>query len=196
VKALTNFLKTAVAGGFVVVLPIILIALLLGQLIMSLVEVSRPLTEGLPFDPAVNALLGIVLGVSQALLICFVTGLLVRTAWGEKVRDWIDANVLSKIPMYSMAKNLTGSMAGVGEMQFTPAEVDLYGADSRTLGLIVDELPDGRMAIFIPAAPMATVGQVQILPRERVQVLDATLGAMMTSISQWGVGTKDLYKAT
>jgi uncharacterized membrane protein len=150
----------------------------------------------LPFDPAVNALLGIVLGVSLALLICFVMGLLVRTSWGEKVRDWIDANVLSKIPMYSMAKNLTGSMAGVGEMQFTPAEVDLYGADSRTLGLIVDELPDGRMAIFIPAAPMATVGQVQILPRERVQVLDATLGATMTSISQWGVGTKDLYKAT
>jgi uncharacterized membrane protein len=90
VKPLTNFLKTAVAGGFVVVLPIILIAILLGQLIMSLVEVSRPLTEGLPFDPAVNALLGIVLGVSLALLICFVTGLLVRTSWGEKIRDWID----------------------------------------------------------------------------------------------------------
>ena len=69
-------------------------------------------------------------------------------------------------------------------------------ADSRTLGLFVDELPDGRMAIFIPAAPMATIGQVQILPRDRVQVLDATLGATLTSISQWGVGTKDLYKAT
>ena len=98
--------------------------------------------------------------------------------------------------MYSMAKNLTGSIAGVGATQFTPAEVDLYGADSRTLGLIVDELPDDRMAIFVPAAPMATIGQVHILPRESVRILDATLGATVTSISQWGVGTQDLYKAS
>ena len=104
VKVLTDFLKTATAGGFVVVLPIILIGLLLGQLITALVEISEPMTEGLPFDPAVNAGVGIVIAVVQALLICFLTGLLVRTSWGEKIRDWIDANVLSKIPMYSMAK--------------------------------------------------------------------------------------------
>jgi uncharacterized membrane protein len=193
-NALTKFFKTAIVGGFIVVLPVVLIAILIGQLITSLVDIAEPLTEGLPFDPAVNAMIGIVIAVVAATLICFVTGLAARTALGEKIKAWLDATVLSKIPMYTIAKNLTGHMAGAGDTQFTPAEVDLYGADSRTLGLIVDELPDGRMAIFIPAAPMATVGQVHILPRTRVHILNTTLGATITSISQWGVGTKDLYE--
>ena len=48
--------------------------------------------------------------------------------------------------------------------------------------------------VFIPFAPTATVGQVHILPQERIQKLDATLGSVVNSVTRWGVGTRGIYQ--
>ena len=72
--------------------------------------------------------------------------------------------------------------------------MDLYGSPSRLLGLIVEVLPDDRIVVFIPVAPTPTVGQIHILPPERVKKLDATLGSVINSLTQWGVGTEKIYQ--
>lgn len=52
----------------------------------------------------------------------------------------------------------------------------------------------GWSFLSLPRLP-ATVGQLHLLPRDRVNVLDASLGNFVNSISQWGVGTDKLYTA-
>ena len=72
--------------------------------------------------------------------------------------------------------------------------MDLYGSDSRLLGLVVEALPDGRVAVFIPLAPTVTVGQVYILPREKVRELETSLGSVVNCVTQWGVETSAMYQ--
>ena len=192
-KIIPEFFKSVVAGGFFVVLPLLVIFLAFAELIELLVQYSDPIARLLPFDAVSNAALATVIAVAEAVLICFAAGFVVRTHWGGALLRWSERTVLDKIPIYSMIKNLTQRFAGHAGTQFIPAEVDLYGSESRMLGLIVEELPGDRLAVFIPAVPAATMGQLHLLPRARVKVLDASLTNLVNSVSQWGVGTGKLY---
>lgn len=187
-------IKATVVSGFWVVVPILVVTLLFSELYDLLMVITEPLVEQLPFRPPLSQFIAFVLAVAEAFLVCLAVGTASRTSWGSRGLDWVEETVLSHLPLYGMLKNLTGHFLGKAGMQFTPAEVDLFGAESRTIGLVVEELPGDRIAVFIPAAPAATVGQVHILPRARIRILDTKLGTVINSITQWGVGTSELYK--
>ena len=193
-KTIFEFFKTTVVGGLLVVIPLMILYFLFGELVDLLVALTDPITKELPFPALINVIIATLISIGVVVMICFLTGLLVRTGWGGATRDWIENKFLSRMPIYTMIKNLTQRFVGRSGEQFTPAEIDLYGSDSRLLGLIVEVLPDGRLTVFIPFAPTATVGQVYILPQERVQKLDATLGSIVNSVTQWGVGTSGIYQ--
>lgn len=188
-KNIGEFLKTSFMGGLLVVVPIALIVLVLSDLFDLLINITEAAAQEWPFEPYINRILVIIFSIIEFLLICFVIGLLIRTRWGSAINKRLE-----KVPAYTMIRNLTQQLTGKTVKQFAPAQVDLYGSKSRVLGFIVEELPDKRVAVFIPSAPAVTVGQVHLLPQECVERLDATLGATVNSITQWGVGTKDLYK--
>jgi len=193
-KFLAEFFKTTVVGGLVVILPLMILYLIFSELVDLLVQLTEPITKELPFPAMVNVICATLIAVTVAVMFCFLTGLIVRTSWGGATKDWVEKKLLSRMPIYSMIKNLTHRFVGQSGEQFAPAEVDLYGSDSRLLGFIVEVLPDERVVVFIPFAPAATVGQVHILPQERIQKLDATLGSVVNSVTQWGVGTRGIYQ--
>jgi len=193
-KIIVEFIKTSVVGGLVVILPLMILYLIFGELVELLVQLTEPITKELPFTALINLIIATLIAITAALMFCFLTGLIVRTGWGGASRDWVEKTILSRMPIYTMIKNLTHRFVGRSGEQFTPAEVDLYGSDSRLLGFMVEVLPDGRVVVFIPFAPTPTVGQLHILPQERVQKLDATLGSVVNSVAQWGVGTSGLYQ--
>ena len=192
-KKILEFVKSVVAGGFFVVLPLLVIILVFGELFELLVQLTEPVSKTLPFDVFTNTTLATLIVVIEAVLICFMAGFVVRTRWGGGMLRLAERKILDNIPIYTMIKNLTHRFAGHEGTQFIPVEVDLYGSESRMLGVIVEELPDDRLAVFIPTVPVTTVGQLHLLPRDRVTVLDTALSNFMNSVSQWGVGTSKLY---
>lgn len=189
-----SFVKTTVIGGLVVVIPISLIIIILGDLFANLIEMTQPVAKYLPFNDFINTIIVAILAVTIIFLICFITGLIVRTSWGVSGKDWFERSILNRLPMYSMLKNLTQRFMEHEGTQFTPAEIDLFGSDCAVIGVIVEELIDGRISVFVPVTPAATVGQVYLVPAERVKRLDAPLGSMINTITEWGIGAGKLYK--
>ena len=188
-----SFLKTTVIGGLVVIVPLSLIVIIFGDLFATLMKVTQPVSQYLPFNELLNTMIVTLLAVIAILLICFLTGLIVRTSWGITGKDWFERRVLNRIPMYSMIKNLTHRFVGEEGTQFTPAEIDLYDSDCMVLGAIVEEVNDGRLAVFVPVTPAATIGQIYIVPAARVKKLNAPLSATINSITEWGAGSKELF---
>ncbi len=193
-NASVSFIKTTVIGGLVVVIPLSLIIIIFGDLFVNLVAIAQPIAKYLPFNELLNTIIVAVLAVVVIFLICFMTGLIVRTSWGVSGKNWFERSVLNRIPMYSMLKNLTHKFVGEEGTQFTPAEIDLFGTDCRVLGAIVEELSDGRFSVFVPITPAATVGQVYLVPASRVKRLDASLGTTINTITEWGIGAGKLFK--
>jgi uncharacterized membrane protein len=189
-----SFIKTTVIGGLVVVVPLSLLVIIFSDLFFTLVDISRPVADHFPFNQLVNTIIVSLLAVTAIFFICFIMGLVVRTSWGVAGKDWFERSLLNRLPMYSMFKNLTHRFVGEEGTQFAPAEIDLHDSGCTLLGAIVEELDDGRLVVFVPITPAATVGQVCLVPKSRVKRLNASLGATINSITEWGIGTKELVE--
>ena len=189
-----SFIKTTVIGGLVVIVPVSLIVIIFGDLFDTLMNITQPVAQYLPFTELLNTVIVTLLAVLAVLVICFLTGLIVRTSWGISGKDWFERRILNKIPTYSMLKNLTHRFVGEEGTQFTPAEIDLHNSGCMVLGAIVEELGDGRLVVFVPVTPAATVGQIYLVAKTRVKKLNASLSATINSITEWGAGTKQLFE--
>ncbi len=188
-----GFLKTTLLGAVLVVVPIGIIGFALWQVVSLVRKVLLPVFDLLPFDSAFTRVAMIAIAFLAVLLLCFLTGLAVRTRWGGALRGWIERRFLVKIPGYSMIRTLMHQYLGhEEERRFRPVLVDLYGSDSRAIGFEIEELGDGTVAVFLPSVPAATIGQVQIVPQERLTPLKATMHATLEALTMFGVGSSKL----
>jgi uncharacterized membrane protein len=188
-----NFIKTTAVGGLLVIVPIAIILSVLAQIFYALYSLSLSATAelGLQINDAL-----IIIGIAAAALIglCFMTGLIVQTRVGVALRQWMNRNVAKRIPMYNAISSLTKRFAGLDGNKFAPVEVNLYDSGARALGFLVELLPNDRCVVFVPSAPVATVGTIYVVERSKITKLDASVAETLTAVTQWGVETGNLYR--
>ncbi len=187
-----NFVKTTAIGGLLVIVPIAIVLSVLAQIFYSLFALAQKLVADIGL--AVNdAILIVAIALVSLVALCFFTGLFVRTRFGESSRNWLKLNVARRIPMYNAIASLTNRFAGLDGDKFSPVEVDLFNSDARAIGFLIEELPDNRCAVFIPSAPVATVGKIYVVHSSKLLQLNASVADTITAVSQWGVDTNALY---
>ena len=194
-KNFLEFLKTTILGGFLVLLPVVAVLVLIAIAVNSVIAIIAPLAAKLPMKTVGGYTAVTLLAVLLILGFCFLAGLLVQLRLGRLIQTWLESHVLQRLPGYTMIKNLTRQVAGQEGAEFAPALVDLYGSEARVIGLIMEELEDGRLTIFVPMSPTSTLGQVYILPAARVERLHARFLPVVNSLSQWGVESNKLFQA-
>jgi len=192
-KRLIEFIKTTAIGGLVVIVPMAILTIVIGDTFKKLIEATKPLTENMPFSPLTNTILAVCTVAVLIIAIFFIAGLLLNTFWGRVAKNWLETKIFERIPIYSTIKGLTQRFAGIESSNFPVAEVDLYGSDSRVLGIVIEQLPDNRLMVYIPISPLVTVGQLNIVPKDCVKELDASLSDTITCISRLGLEAKKLY---
>ena len=193
-KKTIEFIKTTALGGLMLILPIAAIIFILVYIINLLISMNKALAAYLPYEFLDNTAVIVAMAIFSIILICFVAGLLIQTGFGERLAKGLDTFLINKIPMYGFVKNVTQRFTGADVLTLTPAEVNLYGSDARSLAFVIEELPDKRYAVFVPSSPVLTVGQMYILPASSVTMLDKSVRLAIDAISQWGSGTTHLYE--
>jgi uncharacterized membrane protein len=136
------------------------------------------------------------IAILSVIFICFAAGLLLRTGLGASLTKALDNFLISNIPMYGFIKNVTQRITGDDVLTLTPAEVNLFGSEARSIAFVIEEIPDNRFAVFVPSSPALTIGQVYILPASSVKMLDKPVRDAIDAISQWGSGMTRLYEDT
>ncbi len=192
-RGFVNFIKTTAIGGLLVIVPVAIILFVVAQVAYGLYSMSENIVGKLNIETG-EAL--VILGLTLVVLIgiCFLTGLLVQTRFGGWLQGWFGRNVGRRIPMFNAISNLTRRFVGVEGRQFAPVEVDLYGNDTRVIAFLIEELPDGRCVVFMPSAPVATIGNTFIVPENRIVALDASMADTVSAVTQWGVDTHLMYE--
>ena len=192
-KSAINFIKTSVFGGIVVIIPIAIVIVVLADAYNQLLTATAPLTEKMPFGPFTNAILATLIVLLIIVFIFFIAGMLLNTFWGKSIHNWLDKNLLQRIPMFSTLQGLTERVAGIESSNFPVVEVDLYGSGNKMLGLVVETLPDGRFMIYMPSSPVITIGQIFIVSKDSVTILDASIKDTIECLSQMGIGAEKMY---
>lgn len=193
-KSAIEFVKTTVIGGVVVVVPIVVIFIVLGDVYHTLIEVTRPLTRGMTLGPFTNAMIAAVVVILEIILFFFVAGLLLNTIWGKSASSWLERTIFERIPFYSTLKQLTQRFAGIENSNFPVVEIDLFGTSNRVLGIVIDTLPDGRLMVYTPSSPVITVGQLVIVEKENARTIDVSITDTLNCLSQMGLEAEKMYK--
>jgi uncharacterized membrane protein len=190
VKSFREFFVSAVVTGLLVVVPLYLTGLLLMKAVVALREVLQPVEALLP-DTMYG---GYLLSLLILIVICFLVGAAFRTPRGKTFSQKFQANVLGKIPGYTLFKGLTEQLAGQGEKKtWKPALAEIE--DALVPAFIIEELDDGSFTVFVPSVPTPLAGTVYILEAARVHLIDVPFSQAAMAVARWGAGSKDLVAA-
>ena len=167
--------------GLLVFVPIVGTVALVSWVLLT---IDQLIPVDIPF-----AGLGIVIGT------VFVLGLFTSNVVGRKLLEWLEA-ALRRVPLvnivYRSLKDLLGAF--VGDERSFDEPVMLEVADGvRVFGFVTcrrfdDARLQGQVAVYLPQA-YNFAGNLLIVPRERVQPVDADSAQFMAFVVSGGVAT-------
>jgi uncharacterized membrane protein len=189
-----RFIKATIAGGFFVLLPVVLIWLILVEVMDISVALVTPFAELLPVDQLGGVAIARIVAVVAILLVCFVTGAIMETRLGAAIGGWFRRVILERIPGYTLIRSLTMRFSGSAEgTQFAPAMIET-SPGVQEIAFIIEEHDDGGSTVFVPLAPTPTIGSVRHVDRKHVERLHASMGTVVNCVMQWGVGANEIIE--
>jgi uncharacterized membrane protein len=189
-KALATFAKTTLIGGVLIVLPVYISLLLLAKAVGGLLALLQPITAGIPASVESRGVAAVLVLIAA----CFAAGLIVRTRVGLRAKNAVERTVLEKLPGYDLLRGFAGRLTGSAqEPTFAPALVEIE--EVLVPALIIEELADGSINIFVPSVPTPMAGALYILPPDRVHAVDVPMTVALKVFSKWGTGAGEFVQA-
>ncbi len=189
-RAYGKFVLNTFVAGFLVVTPIYLAALVLLKALKSLIGLVEPIAKLLPEWLPAEQILALLLIV----LLCFLTGMGIRTRIGRVIWEHSEKSLFQRIPGYAMFRSLAQQVAGESEeTSWKPALAEIE--EALVPAFIIEELDDGRLTVFVPSVPTPFAGAIYILSPDRVHPLDVPFTQAVKVVSRWGLGSKELVAA-
>ena len=195
-KQLTSFLKATTLGGLFVLLPVVLLFKLLGEASKLVVALAAPIADLFPKGTFDEVKFPLVIAVLVLVAVCFLCGLLMRSAWASRCGRWVELQVLLPLPGYRALKGLTRSFANTTDADgFKPALLHSAPGE-RELAYLVEDHGDGFVTVLLPWAPTPLAGSVKIVRKEQIELLPKSLADMTRVLSHWGFGVRELLGET
>ena len=122
----------------------------------------------------------------------FLFGLALRSMTLRRFGLWIERAALGRLPLYGAVKSLSRGLIGAKEDTAFRSAVLASPDGEREIVYVIEDHGDGQLTMLVPWAPASFAGSVKIISRDRVEMLDASLGDTSRVLSHWGMGAREL----
>jgi uncharacterized membrane protein len=190
---LIQFLRTTLVGGLLFLVPLIALAVVIEKAYVLSRGIMVPLADHLPFDSFIGLPTPIFGAIIVVILFCFLTGLFARTMVARIDMEWLEIEMLSKVPGYLLLKGMSESMLGVEQQGGSPVVLVRFD-DSWQLGLEIERLECGLVAVYIPGAPNPQSGSMLLMDADRIVHTKLSLAALLKFSKSVGVGANMLLQ--
>ncbi len=189
-KRLRSFFKTALIGGLVVILPIMILIVIFRWLYQLLSGMIAPLTQLIIERTALQVAIADAIVLLIILAICFVLGVFVKTRLGNYIYKNTENSILTYAPGYTMIKETILLFLGRKKTPFSHvALISPYNSSTYLTGFVTDERENGMVTVFVPTAPNPTSGNIyHLLPKDVIK-LDISIEEGIRTILSCGVGS-------
>ncbi|GIX21318.1 MAG: hypothetical protein KatS3mg121_0101 [Gammaproteobacteria bacterium] len=192
-RKLREFIATAVLGGLLVILPLVVLVQLAGWLYRVFLDSAAPLVKWLQTQAALPPWAAELATLALVVTGCFVLGLLVRTPLGAWFYGAFDRRVLGRIPGYKLVRDVIHHFGAGRKTLFQEVVLVELGNGVAMTGFVVDEYGDGRVSVFVPTAPNPTSGLVLHTERARLRRAPVSVEEALKTILACGAGSARLH---
>jgi uncharacterized membrane protein len=189
-----DFFKTTVVGGFVFLVPAVIVVVALGKLIGALKVLAKALAPLFGIETRLGGLVLDLLAVTVTILLCFVAGLLARRASAKRMREKLDATLLNSFPGYAFIKGFAENLRQTEELAGSFVPVLVRFDDYVQIAFETHREPGGKVAVYLPGAPNPWSGSVVYVANERIEPLQMTLTEALRNIRKLGKGSLDIVQ--
>jgi uncharacterized membrane protein len=188
-----NFLKTTLIGGLLFLVPLVVVGVVIGKAVGIMLVIAEPMAAFLPVESAAGVALANLIALACVVLLCFLAGLVGRTALAKAFSDKAESTILQKIPGYTFFKGMTSMLSPDENADLKAVLVSLEKAER--LGLEVERVGTDRVAVYFPGSPNAWSGIVQIVSTDQVKPIDIPMMSVIEHAEQLGRGANKILAA-
>jgi uncharacterized membrane protein len=183
-----GFIKTTVVGGFVFLIPAVIVVVALGKVIGTLKVLAKDLSSFFGIESLVGGFVLELLAIAATILLCFAAGLLAKRASAKRLRERLDTTLLNSLPGYTFIKGFAENLREAEQLAASFLPVLVRFDDYVQIAFETQRDSAGKVAVYLPGAPNPWSGTVVYVPQERVEPLAMTLTEALRNIRTLGKG--------
>lgn len=183
-----GYIKTTIIGGLVFMVPVVIVASIVGKALELMKLMAKPLDALIPSNTLGGIVVANLLAFLGVALMCFIAGLIARSSLAQKVYRSLD-RALFAIPGYAFVRGFTDSMINSEETAKSLLPVIVQFDDNAQIGFEVERTGRGNVVVYLPGAPNPWSGAVFYFSEDRVKRLDLTVAQAIKNIRQLGRGS-------
>jgi len=190
-RALIVFLRATFIGGILFLLPIVVLAIVLGKAEEISLMAVNPLARRIAMQSMAGIPVSTVLAVGAIVLFCLGAGLFARTRLAHRIVEWLESVFLYNVPGYDLFKGISESLLGY-DMGRSHQVVLARIEGAWQIGFVMERLESGHYAVFVPSAPSVWSGLVYLMTEDRFQRLDISRVEALKCLRRLGLGANKL----
>ena len=191
-----RFIRTTILGAIIFLLPAAILTILFNVFsgIYNLIkEPLDPLAALCPFQTIGGVGIAALMAAGLIISMFFLTGLVIRTAWAQRMLERVDSYSLVNVPFYAFFRSLFFEMAGrqyEAGLDYALAWIE----ECWQPAVVMEELENGWLVVFVPRVPSPFSGALFYMPPDRVKMLETSSTAILKTMARFGVGSRALLK--
>ena len=187
-----GFFRATIAGGILFLIPVIVIAWVIGRAIGFLHDLAKPIADLIPLTRVAGVGVLTLISIILLLLICFLAGIFMRTRLAKALVKWLEERVLVYLPGYAYIHARSSEwFSDQSTSNWKPATV--FIDDNEVLCFVTDETSD-YCSIFVPDAPSPSSGNVSVRAKALVTLLPISVSEAVSMIRQFGKNAASLMQ--
>lgn len=192
-KKILVALKNTLLRGIVFTVPILVLVIIFEKAFEKLQEIANPIADLLPY----HSVFGIGKAYWAVLLILIFVGLCMGVIARLKVAmdsiNWLEDNLLNRVPGYSFMKQMGESMIGADDTSsYKVVLLDIE--NSWQLAYLVEEIDENMVAVYVPSVPSALDGDLFYVPKARIKQTSISYKDSIRILHSQGRGSKKVLK--
>jgi uncharacterized membrane protein len=170
-KVFSNLRQTLISG-LVFLLPILILMVVVTKVFGMLTGISNKLASIFGIKSIVGISASTISSSIALILLCLLCGYLVRFAFAQRLRNWIDNMLMANVPGYEIYKKTAMSKLEPAEEALPyKAAVWVESDGMKKPGFLIDHNTPGDCIIFFPTAGKPEEGTTLLVPGSRVHEL-------------------------
>jgi uncharacterized membrane protein len=181
-----EFLRARLIAGLFFTLPFIVLLLIGRELLEFIHKLLGPIASRLPTAGLTGPAGDYLVAAMVLILVAFIAGVLASIPQLRGIRDQVELTALRRIPGYYLFKNYFQTAEDeTGRLKVLFVTLD----DAWLFGFLLEELPDGMLAVFVPGVPSPTSGSLYFFTEHQVRRTDISVRDAVRTLSRLGVGS-------
>jgi uncharacterized membrane protein len=190
-RALVAFVRATLVGGILFLLPIVVVAIVLGKAQELAGRIVAPLANRIAMKSMAGISTGTLLAIGLLVLFCLLVGLFARTRLAPRIVEWLESGFLYNIPGYDFFKGISESLMRYETDHAYPVVLARI-EEAWQIGFLIERLESGHYAVFVPGAPNVWSGSVYLMTEERFQRIGISRIEAVKCLRRLGLGANEL----